>query len=250
MSGYLGDNCWQRPGCWCRRCWAHGIAAISSVPWRSCFLRVEIEVYLLYLLLQPRPLPGLHTQAGSLSCREAAWSLCLTDSSYRWTSQTGRNHENVWISPHSRSPPRSYLLNRQANKYIFIKPYSGQKDIHRNGFTSTFSFYLDPLVPCVFLVSGCCAPLGWRFYQSSPFLKMDWNAAGKGETTCWSGACHDTIHMHEGQYFLVCVPTSASTISSRLYLLIMAWVLFSTWVATSSNSSSTANNKKHKTQFA
>ena len=43
-----------------------------------------------------------------------------------------------------------------------------------------------------------------------------------------------------------CVPTSASTISSRLYLLTIAWVLFSTWVATTSNSSSTVIKKKKK----
>lgn len=40
-----------------------------------------------------------------------------------------------------------------------------------------------------------------------------------------------------------CVPTSASTISSRLYLLTIAWVLFSTWLAMTSNSSSTAQKE-------
>ncbi len=69
--GYLGDNCWQRWGCCCWRCWARSVAGIASVPGCSCFLSVEGGVYLLHLYLQPHPLPGLHTRAWSLSCTVA-----------------------------------------------------------------------------------------------------------------------------------------------------------------------------------
>lgn len=145
MRVYLGGSCWQRWGCCCQRRWVRTVAAISSVPTRSCFLNVVGGVSLLNLLLQSHhPLPGLHTRAGSLSCTVAQWSLGPTGSNYSWTStERGGGLGKVWISSHNRSPPGSCL---------------------------------DPLVPSVCLVSGCCAPLGWRSCQSSPFLMMDWNA--------------------------------------------------------------------------
>lgn len=108
---------------------------------------------------------------------------------------------------------------------------------------SWFGSYLGPLATCVCPVSGCCVPLGWRSCQSSPFLMMEMNAAGEGE---WPlRLCYRVKRTHTFMF----PHTSASTSSSRLYLLTIASVFFSTWVATASNTSSTGMTQKHIVVF-
>lgn len=100
--GYLEDSCWQQ--CGCR--WAHSAAGISSVQGRSCC--VASKVYWLDLVLKVRPLLGLHSLVGSLSCMLALWSPCLTESNSGWT-EVGSGLGKVWILSRSRSLPKSCL---------------------------------------------------------------------------------------------------------------------------------------------
>lgn len=104
---YLACNCRQRRGCCCR-CSSRSPAAVSSFPKPSGFLNVAGGVCLRELVLQPHPLLGLQTQAGSLSCALAPWSLVLTDPKSS-PMERKRVLGKLWISSHSKSPQGSHL---------------------------------------------------------------------------------------------------------------------------------------------
>lgn len=109
---------------------------------------------------------------------------------------------------------------------------------------SSLSLYLGPLAPCVCPASGCCAPPGWKSDRSSPSPTTGWNAAVEKKRG------RDNLLNQDVPVWVRTRPqmsgglTSASTSSSRRYLFTIDWVLFSTWVATASNSSSTAGGNE------